>query len=370
MFGRRAVDQRVCACLAHAEREGTCLVPRERWLREALARRVRAGLVVRPMRGMYALASTWQRLRPDERHLWMARGLQVMHPAWVFCRETAAVAWGLPVSFRQLGTVRVATRWRARRSRSGDVAWHQLAVEDVVVVAGLRVTSLVRTTFDCLRHMSFRDGLAVADAALRVGRTTVPRMRSGFRRVRGRSRRARRALGIMSYADARSESWAESAARAGCLLQGFATPLLQVRLPRPDDPTRTYRADLAWQRADGSWVLGEVHGMEKYLNPRMLAGRTSVQALADEQHRASQLSLYRMPVLDLSYDDVVDARRLVARLERYGIPRDRRMPHDVARLARANPCAALAFAVVGTRPEVASPGEVARRVLADRALLG
>lgn len=121
-------------------------------------------------------------------------------------------------------------------------------------------------------------------------------------------------MGIMGYADPKSESWAESAARAHIIMEGFALPKLQVPFEQPLNPGHVYYVDMLFMRADGSQVIGEVDGLEKYWNPAMLAGRSTARVLANEQHRESELTMYGMPVMRISFDDIMHPAQLYEKL--------------------------------------------------------
>ena len=149
----------------------------------------------------------------------------------------------------------------------------------------------------------------------------------------------------MRYADARSESGGESIARAAMIRQGFALPELQVDLPQPMNHQRSFRVDFLWNRLDGGRVIGEFDGMQKYEDEAMLGGRSSLRALADEQHREAQLTLYGMPIVRFSYQDVMDDRRFVELLDRYGVPRSDEVACFERRLERSRSASAQIFTV-------------------------
>ena len=163
----------------------------------------------------------------------------------------------------------------------------------------------------------------------------------------------------MHYADARSESGGESIARAAMIQHGFALPELQVALPRPLDRRRSYRVDFLWTRLDGSRVIGEFDGMQKYEDAALRGGRTPMRVLADEQHREAQLTLYGMPIMRFSSKDVANTGRFVKLLDQYGIPRDDETARVVRRLSRSRSTSAHVFAVCAPRPR-------SRRVYAPR----
>lgn len=340
----RAIDQELSRAFDEAERSLTCLHAADTRLRRALERRVKVGGVVSPHQSLYARAAYWAALKPDERALHVVRGLQRAHPTWAFCRQSAGLVWGLPISYRDLVPVHVVTGSH-RQLRQQGVAVHVLRDAPVQTVRGVRVTTLVRTVFDCLREASFIDGLAIADRALRM---CGPERRRAFRRelrdlARGRSG-TRRAAGIMGYADPKSESWAESAARALIIMKGLALPELQVPFEQPLSPGRTYYVDMLFTCADGSKVIGEVDGFEKYWNPAMRAGRSTARVLANEQHRESELTMYGMPVMRISVDDIMHPRQFYRKLKAYGIPQSDQAAESVRELAKSSPGSAAFFA--------------------------
>lgn len=343
----RAVENEVIHLFAEAERRGVCVKPGSRSIRAALERRRKRGVVVHPHRGMYARSEYWEKLTPDARDLHVMRTLQKDKPGLVFCRESAALAWGLPVSYSRLGTIHVVSDDDGHPSRNEGVMRHRLHGEDEVTVwRGLRVTGLVRTAFDCMRAMPFADALAIGDNLLRKSALSRRQIRSRFIEMGKLSHCGRKARGILSYSDARSESWAESAARALAITQGFMLPDLQVEFLQPTDPSSVYRVDQVWRRADGTKVLGEVDGAQKYYDEGMLKGKTSVQAIMMERQREAELTMYGMPVMRLSYADITDAERFVAKLEAYRVARRHGVVSAVRMLAKSNPDSALRFTLI------------------------
>ena len=101
-----AVEKNVGAALDEAERLGACYAPDDRLLREAM--RARADVIVEPVRGLFFRAGAWARLEPPERALHLMRALAPTHPGWRFCSASAAVAYGLPVTWDLLANVFVA----------------------------------------------------------------------------------------------------------------------------------------------------------------------------------------------------------------------------------------------------------------------
>lgn len=324
-----SVDREVGSLLAAAESLGSCLavsgeIP-ERLCR-ALERRVRSGEVSSPARGLFARADLWSELKQDQRTLFVARGLQALHPEWVFCGPTAAVAYGVDVSWSLQGAIHVATTRPGYRSGTGIVRRHAILPgdeksADIRVAGGLRVTPPERTVFDCLRRTDFPLGLGVADSALRKGVVTAAGIASFVDSVTHDRRGRAQALGTLAWADPRSENGGESIARGRMLALGYARPELQVEVPRPADGGVPYRADFCWVRTDGLVTLGELDGTDKYVCEEMTRGRTLDEVLSDERTRGSRITLYDVSIMRFRFDLTADPVRFSALLDEYGVPR-------------------------------------------------
>lgn len=341
----KANDAEIARLFLQVERTKVCLVPSCERVRLILQRQIENGKVVRPTRGMYARYSYWNGLSKFDQALHVLRTAQSLHPEWVFCHESAAVVFGLPVSYERLGAIHVATSRLRRNGNSNGVRWHVVEDDEPVIVRGLRVTSLPRTVFDCMRTADFGQALAVADGALRASGKRSSWFVSRFGDIAANHAGAFHAVRTMRYADARSESGGESIARAAMIRQGFALPELQVSFPQPLDAKRSFRVDFLWTRLDGSKVVGEFDGMQKYEDVAMLGDRSSLRALADEQHREAQLTLYGMPIVRFSYRDVTNTSRFAALLDCYDIPRSNATERMERYLVRARSTSAHIFTV-------------------------
>lgn len=277
--------------------------------------------------------------------LCMMRAMQTLHPSWVFCYESAAVAFGLPVSYERLDKVHVVASRQNRNAVSESIRWHVVENDEFSIVQGLRVTSLPRTVYDCMRTENFGQALAIADGALRVSGGSSSSFATYFARIGSTHTGAAHAIRTMHYANALSESGGESIARATMIQQGFALPRLQVALPQPLNQKRSFRVDFLWTRLDGSRVIGEFDGMKKYEDATLLSGRSPLRALADEQHREAQLTLYEMPIMRFSYRDVLNVEGFTKLLNRYEIPQSDEVAHFERHLARSRSKSAQVFTV-------------------------
>ena len=320
MGRRREVDE----LLETAECERRCAVTADVLLERALRRRCRSDLV-RPRPGCYARRAHWERLGRMERERHIVRGYARAHRGWIYCQATAALMHGLPVSVRHLARLHVLAGDGRGRSRSTAMAQHHYRRRDglisTVVIDGVWVTSLEETVVDCMLAFGFGEALAVADAALRLMRIDRDELVELVRRVGARRPGFATALRAASWADGLSESGGESMARAVMIEHGFVLPRLQVAMGNSAVRGESWRCDYLWELPDGTTVAGELDGLEKYENPDMTRGRSAVQVMSDERIRESRLTAYVDRVMRFTFADVIDEGRLVALLERFGIPR-------------------------------------------------
>lgn len=325
----RVVGERVAALLAEAEGRGSCYVPcgedADR-VRHALLRRVAAGEVVSPAPGLFVSDDTWRGLKRDSRVLFLVRGLQEAHPDWVFCGPTAALVWGLDVSFSLLDRVHLAVTPQGRGSDRGLVMRHGVLAPEatsgqIEEVGGVRVTPPKRTVFDCLRWTDFPRGLGIADSALRTGVASRSDLEAFFMGTSPRLRGRDLALSTLSWADGRSENGGESIVRGRMLLLGYVCPELQVEVPRVVETGRPYRVDFCWVRADGRVILSELDGDGKYVEEELMGGRGIDEVLSDENIRGSRFTLYDVSMLRFRFKDTNDPVVFSALLDEYGVPR-------------------------------------------------
>ena len=156
-----------------------------------------------------------------------------------------------------------------------------LPEEDLVLVHGLRVTSLERTIEDCSRSMGPRAALAVADSALRMltrpERAYRDRFAKDMEAVRRRllarldskpgSRGLVQARAVVEHADGFSESPGETDVRWIALAHGLPRPITQFPVVTEKGQ---YFGDLGWKFGEpGStsvpWALVmEYDGVQKY----------------------------------------------------------------------------------------------------------
>lgn len=323
--------------LDDAERRGSCLVANGKSLTRALERRAAEGELVCPWPRLYARTGSWDALPSrSERTLHILRGLHELHPDWVFCGPSAALLHGLSVSYRLQDEVHVAVGRKGYLADGTGVVRHAVPRDEAISAGGAPATPLLRTTFDCARWLPFREGVAVADAALRGGDASHDELVGYADGMRGGYRGVERARLVASFADARAENGGESVARAAMWELGFARPELQVEVPSPFSGSGVYRVDFRWRLPDGSVLYGEHDGGEKYVNPQMNGG-SALGALRAERMRESRLTLERAAIVRFSPANVADTAFFDWLLLLYGVPKDHAPLTRIPQLAPVPP---------------------------------
>ena len=123
------------------------------------------------------------------------------------------------------------------------------------------MTSVARTVVDLARVASFKEGVAVADSALRKGLTTKDELRSVLK-ICVRWPGVTRARRVVEFSDALSESAFESIARVAFHLGGLPAPSLQAWVG--GDGVVIGRADFYWPKFA---TIAEADGASKYADP-------------------------------------------------------------------------------------------------------
>ena len=158
---------------------------------------------------------------------------------------------------------------------------------------GFLATSLARTVVDVARSSTFREGVAIADAALhglrdhtgRALRKPVDKGELLDELIAAGSRRGvAQARAVIDFADGASESPGESCSRVGFRILGLPAPLLQQEFR--DRLGLIGFTDFWWPECR---LMGEFDGGSKYTDLTFLRGRTPGRALADEKRREDRL---------------------------------------------------------------------------------
>ena len=216
----------------------------DRWLR----RLVDLGLVTRPLRGVYLWGGV-----PDSLELRLECVRYVLPSGCVVTDRTAAWLHGAPMALApndHLVVPRVsAFHLPHHRLRNGcvDSGARTLAETDVIELAGVPVTTPLRTACDLGRLLHRDSALAALDALLRLGRFGHEELVAEAERFRG-FRGVRQLRAFAPWADPGSESYGESVLRLRWIEAGLgAAPQTQVVVPRAGQYGHA-RLDIASER--------------------------------------------------------------------------------------------------------------------------
>ncbi|TPX02743.1 hypothetical protein FJ656_20800, partial [Schumannella luteola] len=236
----------------------------------AFRRAARAGHFIRIRRGVYVARAEWDAASERERHIARTRAvfsqLRTGSPA-LAAGYSAAALHGVPVRRRwpehvtllmpyrgggtaEPGVVRTSARWDERHS---------------ALVRGVPSTCLERTLFDVVLLDGFANGVATLDAALRSGATAKDALRD-FLEEWSPASGAARCAAALGFADAASESFGESLARAIMHALGFVAPVLQHEFRDGDG---SMLVDFCWPQLG---IAAEFDGKMKYTRDEFSRG--------------------------------------------------------------------------------------------------
>lgn len=308
--------------LDESEKDKRCLVATTRKEKARMKQALAEGLVVHVMPHIYARPKYWDELSAGEKMLHKMRSMQLLDPNVVFTGASAACARGLSVSNRYLVRPCVVTNRQAHRKGDDYIDCTVVTGDEITREGNLSLTSRGRMVADCLRAMTFRDGLALVDSSLRTWSMSCAQMAKEVEQCYHRSAGIHRMRALIDLGDGRAESGGESFARATMLELGMALPDLQREFPNPSDPTQPYRVDYAWDVAGGC-ILGELDGLEKYRNPEMTGGKSLAKLLEEEHRRQSHIEANDkvLRVVRFGFSDVLRDESFLRLLVGCGVPR-------------------------------------------------
>lgn len=226
---------------------------------------------------------------------------------------SAAVIHGLPVPVRLLEQVWVTRRSKGHGGRRAHlmVSESRLDDADIVVVDGVRVTSVERAVVDSARVVPYDWAVAIVDAYLRS--STDPDARPAVlhrinREARRRGNEQARAAAI--FADPLAESPGESISRVIFAQQGLPAPVLQYEVW--DSGRLIGRSDFAW---DEERTLGEFDGAIKYSG--VLEGALDpARAIMEEKRREQSFRDAGFWVTRWGWQDLRNPRVLAEQVRR------------------------------------------------------
>lgn len=249
----------------------------EGWTPKQVRQAVADGRLQRVRKGRLTVPSA--REPADEHALRTVAVWQSRTDDHIVSHTSAAVLHGLPVRRAALDLVHL-TRWSGTNGKVVDgVHLHRAKVPDdqVVELHGVRVTCLERTIADLARLEPYEWGVVAADAAL-ARSADLPTMADLADEGR-RKKNNGRLREVLSFADGRAESAAESISRVSMARAGVPAPELQFEVHRPDGGGWVATCDFAWPALG---VVGEVDGKLKYVAEGQ---RSAADVVMDEKER-------------------------------------------------------------------------------------
>jgi very-short-patch-repair endonuclease len=185
----------------------------------------------------------------------------------------------------------------------------EFAVDDLVCIGASLITTPAYTVIDCARSLHPREGLVVADSALRNGTVSHERLAAQLACVPANGKGAASATFVVSEADGRSETAIESVSRYEFLAAGIPRAELNVWIDNR-------RVDFLWERYK---LIGEADGIGKY-------GKTEEEIRANlraERLRHRQLEDAGYVLVRWLWDEIwrsphVVVARVVRELEKAG----------------------------------------------------
>ncbi|QCB96589.1 hypothetical protein E5206_06315 [Arthrobacter sp. PAMC25564] len=290
-----------------------------------LARRCKSGALVRVRQGIYVDGNAWRALRFWEQYrLRVSAAAEAFSTTTIFARHSAASVWGIPTIGLWNPVHALTLQNDGGRSRAG-VLRHYAPPSGVTAVRreGLLVTGRVRTVLDLAAFTPFAEAVVPVDHVLRADTAhglqalTKDALVAGIDGSYSGAAR-RRILAAVEFADPRSGSAGESFSRALIAVAGFEPPDLQREIR--DGSGLVGFTDYYWDKVR---VAGEFDGIEKYLKPEYLKGRTASQAVVDEKLREDRIRAVGNGVVRWTWADLMAAGRLERKLVAAGVPRRR-----------------------------------------------
>lgn len=258
---------------------------------------VERGALLRLGWGIYVATAGAERLAAvpgGSSALRVTAAIATMGPQAVGSHRTAAVIHQLdllkPVGADLITVTRPPGAPGRRTGRLGiQVHIAALPPEHQTVRLGAPVTSVARTVVDLARTMSLREGVVVADSALRGKQVTIADL-SAVVAACDRWPGITKARHAVEFADARSESAFESISRVVFAQGGLPPPELQVWVGA--EGRVIARVDFLWRKYA---TIAEADGAIKYADPE----RARLQLQRDAELREAGFEVVHFTWQDL-----------------------------------------------------------------------
>lgn len=272
-----------------------------------------------PVKGRFIRKPLWDSLSYGDRITYRLRTICQEHPDWVLSGVSAAAVHRYTSAMYLQRYVHIAVTKPNQAGRRGMVVAHYTPDRQVVSVDGMRVTTPGQTMFDCARTLDFPTAMSICTMGLRATDEPASALRDyclGQKRKRGLPR----ARFVAEHVDPLCANGGEATALAVALELGFAQPQCQRRFVSPIDGGSIY-ADFTWTRDDGSLVVGELDGREKYVNPAMTGGDDIVAVTMREKDRETEINMLDIPVVRFQMTHVRNRAQFEQRLTAARVPR-------------------------------------------------
>ena len=261
-----------------------------------LRTKVRHGELIRWRHGVYVTAEavTAAAGDPAKTHALDVRALLAVSPlGGVASHESAAILHGLPLlNAPARGTVSLTRAPGSSQERSSSGARYyasRLPAEQVTTRCRVPVTTAARTVIDLARTREFMDGVVVADAAIRMRRTSrreLAEVVNSCTRSPGLTKVRR----VVDFSDGRSGSPLESCARVVFAEYGLPPPELQATVHagyRVVDGKLLYLSEYHDYVVDFFWrvrkTIAETDGRLKYKSGQDAVRQAKRDALLQDQ---------------------------------------------------------------------------------------
>lgn len=290
-----------------------------------LASRCRSGALVRVRQGVYVDGGVWRALNPWEQYrVRVSAAAETFVTPTIFAWHSAASVWRIPTVGLRLPIHALTLQNDGGRSRAG-VLRHYVPPGGLKCVRrdGLLVTGRVRTVLDLAAFTPFTEAVVPVDHVLkpdvaqRLPALTKEQLLAG---IDGNytAAAARRIRTAVEFANPLSGSAGESYSRALMWIAGFEAPELQHEVR--DSSGLVGYTDFFWKRAR---VTGEFDGVEKYVKPEYLKGRSTSQVVVEEKDRENRIRAVGNGMVRWVWADLMAAGQLERKLAAAGVPRRR-----------------------------------------------
>lgn len=290
-----------------------------------LARSAKAGTLHRVRQGVYVDGAAWAALKPWEQYrVRVSAAAETSNARIIFARHSAASVWGIPTIGLHHPVQALTLQNDGGRSRAG-ISRRYADPTSLTVHRreGLLVTDRVRTVLDLAAFTPFVESIAPLDHVLKDDRKRgLPGITKATLLARAdgiyTAAAIRRIQAAVDFADPLSGSAGESYSRALMHAAGFEAPVFQREFR--DEAGLVGYSDFYWK---GTRLVGEFDGIDKYLKPEFLKGRTAAQAVVDEKLREDRIRATGCGVVRWVWAELMAPGVFERKLAAAGVPRRR-----------------------------------------------